>query len=273
VARLLQQLGVQADVVADGQAALNAVAANEYALVLMDCQLPGVDGCAAAAEIRRRESASPGHTRRLPIVALTSAARDADWQRALAAGMDEHLTKPLDLERLAALLARWRLHHESPVATPDSSPIPDRPGRPPILDPAGLPIVNGRLSEPYREIVRLYQREAASRMDALGVAAALPDHAQIARIAHTLAGSSSSIGALRMAAACVTLETVAREQATNASTGSAPPSPRPSAPNGRPSGDHAGGDRALAEAAEEVRRELQALETALTHLTAERPPI
>ena len=73
-----------------------------------------------------------------------------------------------------------------------------------------MPTVNGRLSEPYREIVQLYRQEAARRIAALEAAAQVPDWSQVARIAHTLAGSSSSIGALRMAAACAALETLAK---------------------------------------------------------------
>lgn len=259
VARWLQQLGVEADVVGDGQAALEAVAAHEYALVLMDCQLPVMDGYAAAAEIRRREAVAVG-TGRLPIVALTASTLDADRERALAAGMDGHMTKPLDVDRLAALLARWGLHHTGRQASASES----RADRPPVLDPAGLPTVNGRLSEPYREIVQLYRQEAVRRMAALGAAASLPDRLQAARIAHTLAGSSSSIGASRMAAACAALEALAKEPASE--------TPLPSA-GGRADAGHAGGDRALAEAVGVVRRELEQLDAALAHLTAERPPL
>lgn len=243
--RLLQQLGVQADLAGDGQEAVDIVAANQYALVLMDCEMPVLDGYAATAEIRQREA---GVARRLPIIAMTSSTLNADRQRALAAGMDEHLIKPLDLERLTALLVRWNVPHTTvpavqPAQQPDLPPAPSA-DQPPILDPAGLPTVNGRISEPYREIVQLFQQEAARRKTALDTALTASDWVQIARIAHTLAGSASSIGALRLAAACSALEVLAKG----------------------PASGHPNTDRALAEAVEEVRRELQQAEAALARL-------
>ena len=256
--RLLQQLGVEADVAEDGQAAVNAVAANAYALALMDCEMPVLDGYAATAAIRRQQA---GEFRRLPIVGMTSSTLDSDRQRALAAGMDEHLTKSLDVEQVPALLTRWGVHHS---AAPDvrSSQQPEQPpeqpgGRPPVLESAGLPTVNGRLSEPYREIVQLFQQEAARRRAALDVAVAVPDRVEVARIAHTLAGSSSSIGALRLAAACSALEVLAK--------GPGATTPLAERPCGRrsPPPDT---DRALADAVEEVRRELREVEAALARL-------
>ena len=272
VTRLLQQLGVQTDIVGDGQAAVDAVAANEYALVLMDCEMPVLDGYAATAEIRRLETAESGMTigeagetadgasvRHVPIVAMTSSMLDADRQRALAAGMDEHLTKPLDVARLAELLTRWGVRHQAAPGTQPEQPAERTSEHPvdrlPILDPAGLPTVNGRLSAPYREIVQLFQQEAARRRAALDVAVAVPDRVQVARIAHTLAGSSSSIGALRLAAACSVLEVLAK--------GSALPS---SSPSGRADDAPPDMDRALAEAVEEVRCELRLVEAALARL-------
>jgi HPt (histidine-containing phosphotransfer) domain-containing protein len=173
--------------------------------------------------------------------------------------MDEHLTKSLDVEQVRALLTRWGVHHS---AAPDvrSSQQPEQPpeqpgGRPPVLNPAGLPTVNGRLSAPYREIVQLFQQEAARRRAALDVAVAVPDRVEVARIAHTLAGSSSSIGALRLAAACSALEVLMK--------GPAPPPPSPS---GRADDAPPDTDRALADAVEEVRRELREVEAALARL-------
>ena len=91
---ILARLGYRADVAGDGQQAVELVARGRCGLVLMDCQLPIVDGYQATAEIRRRE----GSARRTPIIALTAAVLE-DRQRCLAAGMDDHIAKPVLLDR------------------------------------------------------------------------------------------------------------------------------------------------------------------------------
>ncbi len=103
---LLEALGFEADVCGSGAEALEKCAARAYDLVLMDCQMPVMDGCEAAAEMRRREDADPD-ARRTPIVALTAAIGAEDRQRCLDAGMDDLLPKPLDPDCLATTLARW----------------------------------------------------------------------------------------------------------------------------------------------------------------------
>ena len=101
---LLTRLGCNADVVSDGHAAVEAVSRRPYDVVLMDCQMPLMDGYAAAAAIRTCEVAGRG---RLPIVAVTANVTEGATERCLAAGMDDYLSKPVRAEQLAAVLARW----------------------------------------------------------------------------------------------------------------------------------------------------------------------
>jgi two-component system, sensor histidine kinase and response regulator len=101
--RMLEKLGCQVAVVANGRAALVAVAHDPYDLVLMDCQMPEMDGYAATAAIRAQEARTGGH---LPIIALTASAERACC---LAAGMDAYLRKPLRPDALAAMLQQWGL--------------------------------------------------------------------------------------------------------------------------------------------------------------------
>ena len=112
VGEMLRRLGVAHDVVNDGRAAVAAVAGGRYDLVLMDCQMPELDGFGATAAIRAAEAArgggGGGGGGRLPIIALTANAITGDRERCLAAGMDDYLTKPLDARALAAKLAAWR---------------------------------------------------------------------------------------------------------------------------------------------------------------------
>ena len=103
---LLQSLGCEVETVEDGRQAVEAVWQGHYDLVLMDCHMPELDGFAATAAIREQELAA-GRGRRLPIVALTADALAGDAEKSRAAGMDDHLSKPVTREHMAAVLERW----------------------------------------------------------------------------------------------------------------------------------------------------------------------
>jgi PAS domain S-box-containing protein len=100
--RMLERLGLDVDVVGDGDAAATAVLTRAYDLVLMDCQMPGADGYSATAMIRARET-----TRHTHIVAMTANVMEGDRDRCLAAGMDDYLSKPVRLPDLIRTLERW----------------------------------------------------------------------------------------------------------------------------------------------------------------------
>jgi PAS domain S-box-containing protein len=124
--RMLEKLGVCADVVENGRLAVDAIRAGNYALVFMDCQMPEMDGFAATGEIRDWEL-SRG-TARLPIVAMTAHAMQGDRERCLASGMDDYLAKPISRAGLEGILRKWMpgyhsLPPEVPVLTSSSSRI------------------------------------------------------------------------------------------------------------------------------------------------------
>lgn len=100
---MLRSLGYPADAVGDGEKAIAAAATGRYALILMDCQMPGTDGYAATAAIRQAENAAG--RRRLPIIAVTANAMTGDRDKCLAAGMDDYIAKPIDLAELRDKLA------------------------------------------------------------------------------------------------------------------------------------------------------------------------
>ncbi|MEO8368113.1 MAG: response regulator [Candidatus Solibacter sp.] len=99
----VKQFGFESDVVNNGESALAALEQTEYAVVLMDCHMPGMDGYEATRELRRRETGM----RRTPVVALTANAYASDREACLAAGMDDYLSKPVTLKELGAVLTRW----------------------------------------------------------------------------------------------------------------------------------------------------------------------
>jgi PAS domain S-box-containing protein len=97
----LEALGVKAKAVSDGLEALDALAAERFDVVFMDCQMPRMDGYGAARELRRRGG------RRVPVIAMTAHALEGDREKCLAAGMDDYIAKPVHLEDLADVLAKW----------------------------------------------------------------------------------------------------------------------------------------------------------------------
>lgn len=100
----LERLGYTVDVAVDGAEAVARVAQQPYALVLMDCHMPNMDGFEATAAIRAAEA---GSRRRIPIVAMTADALRGDQERCIAAGMDDYISKPVALDALRAVLDRW----------------------------------------------------------------------------------------------------------------------------------------------------------------------
>ena len=116
--RLLEKLGLTVKTVSNGLEAADAATKQRYALILMDCQMPVMDGFEATASIRSAEK-DQHHT---PICALTANAMEGDRERCLASGMDDYISKPVHLEDLRAVVARWIAQ----IAAPPVAPAPER---------------------------------------------------------------------------------------------------------------------------------------------------
>lgn len=100
---MLERLGFAADIACNGQEALDTIAIRQYALVLMDCQMPIMDGLEASREIRARHP----ELKSMPIVAMTASAMAGDREKCMAAGMNDYITKPVRLATLKEMLERW----------------------------------------------------------------------------------------------------------------------------------------------------------------------
>jgi PAS domain S-box-containing protein len=112
VVRQLEKLGYQVDVVANGLEVLEAIRKISYALILMDCQMPEMDGFETTADIRGQS----GKISRIPIIAMTAHVMKGDRQRCLASGMDDYLSKPVTREKLDATLKKWLLENQPEIA-------------------------------------------------------------------------------------------------------------------------------------------------------------
>ena len=127
--RALERCGVRTDVVSDGLQALEALEANRYDAVLMDCQMPNLDGYQATMELRRREQDG---RRRTPVIAMTAHAMMGDREKCLEAGMDDYIAKPMRAAGLAEVLQRWIPSFADGGAEPASQkPAAEPPAREP----------------------------------------------------------------------------------------------------------------------------------------------
>jgi two-component system, sensor histidine kinase and response regulator len=123
-ARMLDKLGYRCDIASNGFEVLEAVRESPYDLILMDCQMPGMDGFEATEKLREQESATS--SKRLPIVAMTASSMDGDRRRCLRIGMDDFLSKPISLVELGAALEKWIHSSPHPPQQPDSSCTPTK---------------------------------------------------------------------------------------------------------------------------------------------------
>ena len=201
---MLDRLGYRADVAANGLEALEAVARTPYDVVLMDVQMPELDGLGATERMR----AELPPERQPWIIAMTASALAEDRERCLAAGMDDFLSKPVGREELAAALVRAA--RAAPVAgTEPVEPVPALDG-PPVVDPSVLGTLAERLGPRapafLASLLATWETETATRLAALGEAVEAGDAEGVSRAAHALKGSSGSMGALRLAAVCAEVE-------------------------------------------------------------------
>ncbi|MDY7089974.1 MAG: PAS domain S-box protein [Actinomycetota bacterium] len=191
---LLANLGYSADVATNGREAVRMAAEHRYQLILMDCLMPEMDGYAATAEIRRQE----GTGRHVPIVALTASALAEDRARCLAAGMDEHIAKPLVPADVAAALARW-------ATPPVVIRIEERLDQLRGPDPAeSAPVIEG--------LLRTMAGRIPGHVENIRQALALEDAETLRTEAHQLKGIMANIGAAEAADACGLLEERARKE-------------------------------------------------------------
>jgi PAS domain S-box-containing protein len=211
--QLLDRLGYSADVAADGAQALEALSQKSYAAVLMDCRMPNVDGYEATAMIRKRETQKGA--RRIPIIAMTANAVQGDREKALEAGMDDYIAKPVRAEELESILRRWAsrpAETPAPLAAVGASPADldgsDKPGEP--LDPGVLAGLR-RLRKPgdpdiLDTIAKMFLDGTPPRLEALEEAIEAGDTPAVERISHALNSSCLNLGARRMSMYCTELE-------------------------------------------------------------------
>ena len=206
---ILAKLGYRAEVAGNGRETVAAVAQAAYGAVLMDCQLPVMDGYQATAEIRRRE----GTARHTPIIAMTAAALPGDRERCLAVGMDDYLAKPVLVADVKAVLSRW-LGGE--VTTPTVAGSADwAESAAEVLDPDRLAELgrldsSGNGSALVGRLAECFLARAPADLADLRVAVQRGDATAVAQIAHRLKGAAGTLGSAGLVDLCQELEALAR---------------------------------------------------------------
>jgi PAS domain S-box-containing protein len=209
---LLGKLGYRADVVENGREALDALERKPYDVVLMDVQMPELDGLEATRRIRARFAPGEGPA----IIATTANAMEADREECFAAGMDDHLSKPIRVDKLSRALARCRpLTDARRGGVPEDSAAPSDDA----LDGAALDALASSLGgggegwAAVRELIDAFLGDAPAEIATLRSALERGDAKEARRLAHTLKSNGATFGAQAFSELCRELEAVAQRGA------------------------------------------------------------
>ena len=209
---MLKRLGLTVAVANDGKEALALAAAQPFDLVLMDCQMPVMDGYQATARLREREA---GRAEHLPVVALTANVMEDDRNLCLAVGMDDYLAKPYTAAQLEQTLRRWL-----PAGPAEQPP---KCVEPPSASDGAAPLaaIDSEVLAQYRELdpsgnllhrlVRVYLDSSGELMEQIEAACSAGDAGALHRSAHPLKSSSANVGALALSALLGQLESKGRQ--------------------------------------------------------------
>jgi len=212
IQRQLELLGLGAELVQDGAAALAAWRSGRFALILSDCQMPQLDGLDLTRAIRAEEQVHGGHT---PIIGITAGALVEELQRCLAAGMDAVLAKPLSLPSLQEALSRFLPALAAAAPTQQAAAVPQAPAGAdlPCLDRQALAELFGPEPQVLALLIGEFLASSRTLVAELDAALAEGDVSAARRAAHKLAGAASTAGAPRLAAASRALEQALAEPA------------------------------------------------------------
>ncbi len=210
---LLSDADLSIDVAENGQVAVQMTATEKYDLVLMDMQMPVMDGIAATRAIR-----SNAELRTLPIIAMTANVMAHDIEQCVEAGMNDHVAKPIDPDALFAALLRWiKPRNAESLSQKHAPPVPSQPAPPTAsdFDPLEIPGIDtksalrrtGGNRKRYESLLRRFAEPSTGAVEEIRAALAAGDTATAARAAHSLKGAAANLGAGALAAVAARAET------------------------------------------------------------------
>jgi len=220
----LRMLGYTADIAMNGQEGLDILATKDYDIVFMDCQMPVLDGYSATEQLRQREG-SDQHT---IAIAMTANAMSGDREKCLAAGMDDYLSKPVDMTALAAMLEKWSgPSQSSPLSVNSNGSTSVLPPAPPEEPVNSHPITDNLLFDRDRlhqishgdeefqlELLQIFVEDTQDYLEELKLGLSANDVLKVARQAHTIKGASGNMGVISMEEVAAELERQARVEAS-----------------------------------------------------------
>ena len=210
---MLRKRGHHVDVVPNGREAVDAARRGKYDVILMDIQMPEMDGLAATAAIRKLPGGAD-----LPIFAVTAHAMGDERDRCLAQGMTGYLTKPFKGHELFALVEGWMEKPQAPVGAPVGAPQPPDAG---VIDLDGFrsTMRDAGAEEAVDGILRMFVDSAPARLETLAAAVRGGEQAAIERAAHAFKSAAATIGARALAERLAQIEKAAREGAVDRAAG------------------------------------------------------
>ena len=204
--KLLEARGHRVTIASDGKEAVEAFLKGGFDLILMDVQMPEMDGLEATRAIRKKEGELGGH---IPIVAMTAHAMTGDRERCLEAGMDDYISKPIKPDTLFRVIEKWG---GSPQGkTEKAVPRPARGTSPEVFDRTAAMKVVGGDEDLLREITTLFLEELPGSLDRIRKSMEQGDAAAMEQAAHSLKGSVANFGAERARRAAYALEVIGKE--------------------------------------------------------------
>jgi CheY-like chemotaxis protein/HPt (histidine-containing phosphotransfer) domain-containing protein len=218
----LQQLGYTGFAVDNGRKAIEAVLNGNYAIVLMDCQMPEMDGYEATRTIRRYEAATGKH---IPIVAMTAHAMQGDRELCIAAGMDDYMTKPLSMEKLREMLLRWMTQATPTTVKTTMTPAEEQAAvqaqQQPPEEPQGpidfkvlkdlRDMAGASMPDFLSSLIDAFIQQSDPLITTMHEMIQKNDADGLRRAAHKLKGSCANMGAHRLRPLCLDLEMIGRE--------------------------------------------------------------
>jgi CheY-like chemotaxis protein/HPt (histidine-containing phosphotransfer) domain-containing protein len=205
---MLKNFGYHADVAANGREALTALEIIPYDLVLMDCQMPEMDGYEATREIRARE----WQPKYLPIIALTAHATAGEREKCLHAGMDDYISKPVEKENLRQTLAHWLERSNAENSVPlETTQNTENKLFVSVVDFATLDDITDYDAEMKREVVETYLEQTVINLSELERAITVNDARKLYEVAHKSVGGSALCGMTAIVEPMRKLEQLGRE--------------------------------------------------------------
>jgi len=207
---ILKKLGLRADAVANGAEAVKALETLPYDLVLMDVQMPEMNGFEATRQIRNPQSAVRNH--RIPVIAMTAGAMQGDREKCLEAGMNDYVSKPISPQALAETLDKWLPREAAPApkqaagSPVEAAPVSAEASEAPVFDKAGMMVRMMDDEDLARTVIGGFLDDIPKQIEILKVCLAAGDVPGAERQAHSIKGASANVGGEALRAVAFEME-------------------------------------------------------------------